>query len=182
MVGVLYGTMAAENRVELAKHISNKMSIHTKNKELPLQLSWSKIHGSSEKSPSVYATTICTKKEDYTEACEVLTKLYGPDTANKDWTRPLLRFIPLSMLKSTSESNDKFIRQQSSFDKNLLTLMPRNLQGLEEMITYKDTIHNNEFNITVGDILRNILDDTGNNMFDAVVPHGTKQYMTSHSV
>ena len=133
----------------------------TKNKELPLQLSWSNIHGSSEKSPSVYATTIRNKKEDYTEACDVLTKLYGPDTANKDWTRPLLRFIPLSMLKSTAESNDKFIRLQSSFDKNLLTVMPRNLRGLEEMITYKDTIHdNNEFNITVGYILRNILDDS----------------------
>ena len=77
MVGVIYGTMAAENRVELAKHISNKMSIHTKNKELPLQLSWSKIHGSSEKSPLVYATTIRTKKEDYTEARDVLTKLFG---------------------------------------------------------------------------------------------------------
>ena len=86
------------------------------------------------------------------------------------------------MFKSTAESNDKFIRQQSSFDKNLLTLMPRNLQGLEEMITYKDTINNNELNITVGDILRNIVDDTGNNMFDAVVPHGTKQDMTIHSV
>ena len=79
MVGVLYGTLAAENRIELllAKQISNKMRIHTKNKELPLQLSWSKIHGSSEKSPSVYATTIRTKKEDYTEARDVLTKLFG---------------------------------------------------------------------------------------------------------
>ena len=75
MVGVLYGTMATETRIELAKHISNKMRIHTKNKELPLQLSWSKIHGSSEKSPSVYATTIRTKKEDYTEARDVLTRL-----------------------------------------------------------------------------------------------------------
>ena len=75
MVGVLYGTMAAENRGELAKHISNKMSIHTKNKELPLQLSWSKIHGSSEKSPSVDATAVHTKKEDYTEARDVLTRL-----------------------------------------------------------------------------------------------------------
>ena len=62
MVGVLYGTMAAENRGELAKHISNKMSIHTKNKELPLQLSWSNIHGSSEKLASIYATTIRTKQ------------------------------------------------------------------------------------------------------------------------
>ena len=84
MVGVLYGTMAAENRVKLAKHISNKMSIHTKNKELPLQPSWSKVHGSLEKSPSVYATTIRIKKEYSTEACKVLTKLYVLDTANKD--------------------------------------------------------------------------------------------------
>ena len=52
--------------------------------------------------------------------------------------------------------------------------MSRNLRGLEEMITYKDNIHKYEFNITVGDILRNILDATGNNMFDAVVPYGTK--------
>ena len=86
------------------------------------------------------------------------------------------------MLKSTADANDKFIQGQLAFGKKVITFMPHNLRGLEEMITYKDTIHNNEFNITVGDILRNILDDTGNNMFDAVVPHGTKQYMTSHSV
>ena len=66
---------------------------------------------------------------------DVLTKIYGLDIANKDWTRLLLRFIPLSMLKSTAASNDKFIRHQLSFDKKKVTVMPRrNLQGLEEIV------------------------------------------------
>ena len=85
MVGVLYGTLAAENRIELllAKQISNKMRIHTKNKELPLQISWSKIHGSLEKSPSVYATTICTQKEDYRCADQNLWSGYSKQGLDK---------------------------------------------------------------------------------------------------
>ena len=74
MVGVIYGTMAAENRIELAKHLTQKILIHTKNKEIPIQVSWSKIHGSSEISPSEFATAICSKKEDCAEAC-----LYSTD-------------------------------------------------------------------------------------------------------
>ena len=62
MVGVIYGTMAAENRIELAKHLTQKIRIHTKNKEIPIQLSRSKIHGSSETSPLAFATTIRSKK------------------------------------------------------------------------------------------------------------------------
>ena len=72
-VGVLYGRMAAENPIELAKHLTQK-KIHSKNKEIPIQVTWSKIHGSSEISPSEFATAICSKKEDCAEAC-----LYSTD-------------------------------------------------------------------------------------------------------
>ena len=79
------------------------------------------------------------------------------------------------MLKITEDANDKLIQSQLAFEKNLITFMPHNLRGLEEMIVYKDAVHQNEFTISVGELLRNMLDDDGNNMFDAVVPHGTKQ-------
>jgi hypothetical protein len=69
------------------------------------------------------------------------------------------------MLKSTADANDKFIQRQFSIQKNLITFMPHNLRGLEEMIVYKDAAHKNEFTISVGEILRNLLDEDGNNMF-----------------
>ena len=81
-----------------SKTYRSKIRIHTKDQEIPIQVSWSKIHGLSDTFPLVFATTIHTKKEDYTKACEALMTLYGTDIPNKDWTRPLLRFIPLSML------------------------------------------------------------------------------------
>jgi hypothetical protein len=128
--------MATENRIKLTtKHLTQKILIHTKNKEIPIQVSWSKIHGSSETSLMAFATTVLSKKEDYAKACSALTnQLYGTDIANKDWTRPLLRFIPLAMLKIKEDANDKLIQSQLAFEKNLITFMPHNLRGLEEMI------------------------------------------------
>ena len=83
MVGVLYGTMTAEHRSALSQHLTESMAPLLGGKEIPLQVNWPKIHGSTESAPSVYATTIQIKRYDYATVSE---KLYGNDTANKDWS------------------------------------------------------------------------------------------------
>jgi hypothetical protein len=45
------------------------------------------------------------------------------------------------MLKSTADANDKFIQGQLAFEKKVITFMPHNLRGLEEMIVYKDAAY-----------------------------------------
>ena len=101
MACALYGTiMAHENQLTLAENITTKMAIHSQGEKVPVQTRWSKIHGSPDSKESVYTTIIRCKKVDYTEVCDALLKLFGTDTADKDLTRPLVRFFPMSMLKS----------------------------------------------------------------------------------
>ena len=42
---------------------------------------------------------------------------------------------------SIYDANDKLIQSQLAFEKNLITFMPHNLRGLEEMIVYKDAAY-----------------------------------------
>ena len=76
-----------------------QMAIHAQGTEISIWASWSQIHGLTVSSPSVHATTIKSKKEDYEAVCNAVTKIYGKDIANKDWTCSLVRFVPLSMLR-----------------------------------------------------------------------------------
>ena len=137
MAGVLYGTMAQGNRNMLADHITSKMANHLQGKLIQVQASWSKQNGSPESHKSAYATNLRCKKEDYPEVWETLLKLYGTDTANKDLTQPLLRFFPMSMLKSSATANDKFISRQLAFERQLLLVIPWNLRSLQEVVTYQ---------------------------------------------
>ena len=72
----------------------------------------------------------------------------------------------------------KFIRHQIAFAKHSITVIPRNLKRLSDIITYHDTIDQNTFDITVAEVLCNITNEEGNHIFDAVVPHGQKPHTT----
>lgn len=174
MAGALYSTiMAHENQLILAENITTKMAIHLQGGKVPVQTRGSKMHGSSDSKESVYTTIIRCKKGDYTEVCDALLKLYGTDTANKDLTRPLVRFFPMSMLKSLASANDKFISRLLAFERHLSIASPRNLRGLNDTVHYQSD-NEDSFKTTVGEILRNAMDHEGKHIFDAVIPHGTK--------
>jgi hypothetical protein len=66
---------------------------HLGGKVIPIQASWSKIHGSWESLASALTTTIRCQKEDYAEVCTTLKKLYGTDSVNKDLTEPIRDYI-----------------------------------------------------------------------------------------
>jgi hypothetical protein len=106
--------------------------------------------------------------EDIDWATLALSKIYGSNITEHNPLHPLVRFIPLSALKSSDNATRKVITHQHQFLKSTCMASLKNLCPLESNIQ----LPNSTDTITISHLFTSIQDDNNNCLFLAVVPHG----------
>ena len=136
---------------------------------IPVKVAWESIYNKGEhQTASTKAHVIKCRMEDMAWATLALSKLYGSNITEHDPLRPLVRFIPMSALKSSDNATRKVISHQHQFLKSTCMASLKNFCPLESNIQ----IPNSTDSIPISHLFTSIQDEHNNFLFHAVVPHG----------
>ena len=122
-IGVLCGTLKNESWQALTAYLEAALSKQKNTGYVPIRVTWESIYVDGKNSTSVEAIFIKCRVEDVAMATVALSCLYGSITADWDPFRPLVRFIPMAVLKSSEPVTLQVIARQHQFLNSTLHLM-----------------------------------------------------------
>jgi len=163
-----------EDWKSLALHIESRLTRYIKDRSINIKVSWSRIHGYSEKE-SVSPSQLCCRKEDYNEIWNAMLILYGIDKINRDRTRPKMKFVPMPVLKCSPKATSSFIKCQQYFKQNIIYFSLRNICSPSAIIHYKNMEDSKIYDLTMMKILKNFTNEDNCPIFSTVVLHGRKK-------
>jgi hypothetical protein len=131
---------------------------------VPIRVTWESIYVNGKNSTSVEAIFITCRVEDVAVATVALSCLYGSTTADRDPFRPLVRFIPMAVLKSSEPVTLQVIARQHQFLKSTCSTTLKNTRLLESQIK----IPHSTKTITLAALLQSIKDANGAMLFHTV--------------
>ena len=111
-IGVLCGTLKHESQQALTSSLEAALSKQINTGYVPIRVTWESIYVNGKNSTSVEAIFIKCRVEDVACATVALSCLYGPITADQDPLHPLVRFIPMAVLKSSEPGTLQVIARQ----------------------------------------------------------------------
>ena len=134
-LGVLCGTFQQESRQALTKLL--EAALHKPGFfPIPVKVTWESIYTRGEHQPaSTKAHFIKCRMEDMAWAILALSKLYGSNITEHNPLCPLVRFIPMSALKTSDNAARKVITHQHQFLKSTSMASLKNFCPLER-VTY----------------------------------------------
>ena len=163
-IGVLCGTLKNESWQALTAYLEAALSKQKNTGYVPIRVTWESIYVDGKNSTSVEAIFIKCRVEDVAMATVALSCLYGSITADWDPFRPLVRFIPMAVLKSSEPVTFRvIIRQQQIFEVNQ-QYHSENTRPLESKIK----IPHSTKTITLASLLQSIKDEKGAILFHTV--------------
>jgi hypothetical protein len=136
---------------------------------IPVKVTWESIYTRGENQPvSTKAHFIKCRMEDMAWATLALSKIYGFNITEHNPLCPLVRFIPMSALKSSDNATRKVITHQHQFLKSTCMASLKNFRPLESNIQ----LPNSTDTITISHLFTSIQEEHNNCLFHVVVPHG----------
>ena len=114
-IGVLCGTLKHKSRQALTVYLEAALSKQKNTGLVPIRVTWESIYINGQSSTSIEAIFIKCRVEDVACATAALSCLYGCTTADWDPLCPLVRFIPMAILKSSEPVTLQVIARQHQF-------------------------------------------------------------------
>ena len=163
-IGVLCGTLKHKSRQALTSYLEAALSKQKNTDYVPIRVTWEFIYVDGKNSYSVEAIFMKCRVEDVACATVALSCLYGSTTADQDPLRPLVRFIPMAVLKSSEPVTLQVIARQCQFLNSTYSTTLKNTRLLESEIK----IPHSTKTITLASLLQSIKDAKGGTIFHTV--------------
>ena len=163
-IGILCGTLKHESWQALTAYLEAVLSQQKNTGYVPIRVTWESIYADGKNSTSVEAIFIKCRVEDVAMATVALSCLHGSITADRDPLHPLVRFIPMAVLKSSEPVTLQVIARQQQFLKSTNSTNLKNTRFLESKIK----IPHSTKTITLAALLQSIKDEKGATLFHTV--------------
>ena len=163
-IGVLCGTFKHESQQALTAYLEAALSKQKNTGYIPIRVTWESIYVDGKNSTSVEAIFIKCRVEDVAVATVALSCLYGSTTADRDPFCPLVRFIPMAVLKSSEPVTLQVIVRLHQFLKSTCSTTQKNTRLLECQIK----IPHSSKTTTLAALLQSIKDAKGATLFHTV--------------
>ena len=163
-IGVLCGTFKHESQQALSSYLEAALSQQKNTGHVPIRVTWESIYVNGGNSTAVEAIFIKCRVEDVACATVSLSCLYGSTTADWDPLCPLVRFIPMAVLKSSEPVTVQVIARQCQFLNSTYSTTLKNTRLLESQIKIPQSTKT----ITLAALLQTIKDAKGATLFHTV--------------